>query len=148
MTQLERLSKPLHKRFIHTKPGGQGGSYVSHDVITQVLLAVCGPYDFMVREIIRGNCIYKGEILENVIVGVVAELQVTIDGRLTRIQEIGDVGEPGNWKHDGQRLKDATSDAIKRCAMRLGLGLHLWSQEEYVLYDQLTQRSATDSDSG
>ena len=34
-------------------------------------------------------------------------------------------------------FKDAASDALKRCAMRLGLGLHLWAQEHYFLDQQL-----------
>jgi hypothetical protein len=33
-------------------------------------------------------------------------------------------------------LKDAASDAFKRCAMRVGVGLHLWTKEgEYFLYN-------------
>jgi hypothetical protein len=36
-------------------------------------------------------------------------------------------------------MKDAMSDAFKRCAMRCGLGLHLWSQGDYYLYDRLTE---------
>jgi len=34
-------------------------------------------------------------------------------------------------------LKDAVSDGVKRCAMRVGLGLHLWSQNDYYLDRQL-----------
>ena len=48
---------------------------------------------------------------------------------------------PTNWRTDGARLKDAVSDAIKRCAMAIGVGLHLWSQfegkSEYFLDKQL-----------
>jgi hypothetical protein len=36
----------------------------------------------------------------------------------------------------------ATSDAYKRCAMRLGLGLHLWSKDGYYLSEGL-EREAT-----
>jgi hypothetical protein len=35
------------------------------------------------------------------------------------------------------------SDAVKRCAMRVGVGLHLWSQENYVL-DQMAQDGEED----
>jgi len=40
-------------------------------------------------------------------------------------------------------MKDAVSDAVKRCAMALGVGLHLWSQinntDEYFLDKQLAK---------
>src|SRR6266700_3436180 len=75
--------------------------------------------------------------LHNVVVGGVWRLTCEIDGRRVRIAEIGDVGDVHNWPHDGARLKDAASDALKRCAMRLGLGLHLWAQEHYFLDRQL-----------
>ena len=57
------------------------------------------------------------------------------------VVEAGDVENPTNWKTNGARMKDAMSDAIKRCAMALGVGLHLWSQidgqDEYFLDKQL-----------
>ena len=34
------------------------------------------------------------------------------------------------------------SDALKRCAMRLGVTLHLWSGAEFSLYDQLSKDRA------
>ena len=45
-------------------------------------------------------------------------------------------------------MKDAMSDAIKRCAMALGVGLHLWSQmgdqDEYFLDKQLAKNTNGD----
>ena len=32
------------------------------------------------------------------------------------------------------------SDSFKRCAMKLGLGLHLWAGEEYYLDKQLDKK--------
>ena len=63
--------------------------------------------------------------------------RITIDGRTVVIQEAGDCERPDNWKTNGARLKDAVSDGVKRCAMRPGLGLHLWSQDDYFLDKQL-----------
>jgi hypothetical protein len=74
-----------------------------------------------------------------VIVGAVWRLALVIDGRTVRLEEAGDVEAPHNWRHDGQRLKQAASDAIKRCAMRAGLGLHLWAGESYVLDGRLRE---------
>jgi len=39
-------------------------------------------------------------------------------------------------------MKDAASDALKRCAMRAGLGLHLWSQKKYILHNTLESKIA------
>ena len=33
--------------------------------------------------------------------------------------------------------RQAESDAFKRCAMKIGLGLHLWAGEEYYLDKKL-----------
>ena len=81
-------------------------------------------------------------------VGGIWRLTCSIDNRQVRVEEVGDVGDVHNWPHDGARLKDAASDALKRCAMRLGLGLHLWAQEHYFLDQQLKaqhrQSSPTD----
>ena len=68
-------------------------------------------------------------------------LTVEIDGQLVTVEEAGDVEQPFNWNTDGARLKDAISDAVKRCAMAFGVGLHLWAQfegkSEYFLDKQL-----------
>ena len=76
-----------------------------------------------------------------VVTGVILALTVEIDGELVTVEEAGDVEQPFNWRTDGARLKDAVSDAVKRCAMALGVGLHLWSQfdgqSEYFLDKQL-----------
>lgn len=153
MSDLARLAKPFPARFIKANPSG-GGSYVKHSVITEKLLAVVGPFDFELVQIIRGhvegitpnpdgksNRAKTGApTLDDAIVGVVARLTVTVDGRYTHIEEAGDCEDPHNWPHDGARLKDAMSDALKRCAMRLGVTLHLYSQEQFTLHDQLVKR--------
>ena len=68
---------------------------------------------------------------------------VEIDGKTVSVEEVGDVEKPSNWKTNGARMKDAVSDAVKRCAMALGVGLHLWSQinntDEYFLDKQLAK---------
>jgi len=124
--QLEQLAKPFPQSLIERKPGKAGGDYVKHSVVAEKLLATVGPYDFrVVREIRDADT--------SQIVGVIGELTCTIDGRVTTIAEAGDCDNPGNWPHDGARVKNAASDAFKRCAMRLGCGLHLWSQDAYRL---------------
>ena len=54
------------------------------------------------------------------------------------IQEIGESErDTGN---NALNLKNSVSDGIKRCAMRVGLGLELWS-ENYALPEALAQRA-------
>lgn len=150
MTQLERLARPFPARLIHDNPSG-GGSYVKHSVVTEKLLAVVGPFSFELVEIVRGDvpgvapnpngnsARARNGVpgLEHAIVGAVCRLSAEVDGTPTRVEECGDCEQPHNWPHDGARLKDAMSDALKRCAMRLGVTLHLWSGAEFSLYDQL-----------
>jgi hypothetical protein len=148
MHDLTELARPFPDGFIERK---DGIDYVAHHVVTQRLLSVVGPFDFELVEIIRGDMAAVAPTpdgksrrartgtpaLHNVVVGGVWRLSCEIDGRRVRIEETGDVGDVHNWPHDGARLKDAASDALKRCAMRLGLGLHLWAQERYFLDRQL-----------
>lgn len=136
--QLVQLARPFPSKLVHENPSGQGrGSYVAHDVIVQRLLQILGPFDFRVVDILRGDT--KDGKFHNVIVGAVCELSCMIDGNRTTVQDVGDCENPANWPHDGARMKDAVSDAIKRCAMRLGCGLHLWAQDDFYLYGALTR---------
>tara|TARA_B100000212_G_scaffold11155_2_gene8120 strand:+ start:344 stop:805 length:462 start_codon:yes stop_codon:yes gene_type:complete len=144
MKQLMELSKVFPDKFIHKNPTGFG-DYIQHSVIRQRLLSVLGGYSQEVKQVLRETLTHKKkdgtEITKEVIVGVVLALTVEIDGELVTVEEVGDVEQPFNWKSDGARLKDAVSDAVKRCAMAFGVGLHLWSQfdgqSEYFLDKQL-----------
>jgi hypothetical protein len=147
--QLAQLARPFPRELVERDPGGN--SYVAHENVTQWLLGIVGPFDFELREVIRGDVpgappdpqgrsrrAKEGTPdLRQVIVGGVWRLRLQIDGRDVVIEEVGDVEDPHNWRHDGMRLKQAASDAIKRCAMRAGLGLHLWAGERYVLGERL-----------
>jgi hypothetical protein len=136
MSQLAQLAKPFTGKYVKEKPGKFAASYVEHGDITQRLLQVVGPFDFQVLELIRNP---SGEVE-----GCLASLSVEVDGRTVRVVEVGDVENPGG-KNNGARAKDAASDAIKRCAMRLGLGLHLWTQDHYFL-DKALERSPAAGD--
>lgn len=150
---LAQLATPFPQKFVHSNPSG-GGSYIKHHVIEQRLIQVFGrPPNFEKVEVLFGdvdaippNPNGKSQrakdgrpALKAVVVGVIARLSIEVDGQKWIAEEAGDCEEPHNWKTDGQRLKDAMSDAYKRCAMRWGCGLHLWSQDEYFLHQQLSQ---------
>jgi hypothetical protein len=157
-TDLARLARPFPRELVERDPGGN--VYVAHENVTQWLLGIVGPFDFELREVIRGDVPGrppdpKGGSrrakegtpdLRQVIVGGVWRLRLQIDGRDTIIEEVGDVEDPHNWRHDGMRLKQAASDAIKRCAMRAGLGLHLWAGERYVLGERLAGLESAPAD--
>ena len=144
MKQLKELSKVFPEKFIHKNPTGFG-DYIQHSVIRQRLLSVLGGYSQEVKHIIREKLTDKQGVEKEVVTGVSLALTVEIDGELVTIEEAGDVEQPFNWKTDGARMKDAISDAVKRCAMALGVGLHLWSQfdgqSEYFLDEQLKKDS-------
>lgn len=155
MSDLRKLAQPFDAKYVHSNPSG-GGTYVKHHVIVQRMLMVVGPYDFGLVEVVRGDVAAippnpKGNsarakagapALTFVVVGAVCRLSVTVDGRTVTVEDVGDCEQPHNWPHDGARLKDAMSDAIKRCAARVGLGLHLWSQDEYFLAEALAALEA------
>jgi hypothetical protein len=135
MKQLYELARPFPESLVKSKPGKFAASYVEHSVISQRLLEVVGPHDFAVDRVITSP--------EGVVVGCTATLTVEIDGRRVSITEVGDV-ERADPNANGTNLKNASSDAIKRCAMRLGVGLHLWSQENYYLDKALAKRVTAD----
>lgn len=160
--QLRLLAKPFAGHLVHTNPSG-GGQYVSHSAVNEKLLAVTGPFSWECVEIVRGHVAEikpnpQGQsrrakegrpALENAVVGYIGRLTCRVDGQVVSIEEVGDCEDPHNWPHDGARLKDAMSDSLKRCAMRLGVGLHMWSQfqgkSEFFLYDVLSKQNGAES---
>ena len=153
MSQLRDLARRFPSSVIHTNPSG-GGVYVPHHLYVQRLLMHLGGYSFERVDILRGRVTGKPPNpngssqrakdgtpdLEDAVVGVVCRLTVEVDGRTMVIEDVGDCESPHNWPHDGARLKDAMSDALKRCCARIGLGTHLYSktEDDYVLYRVLT----------
>lgn len=146
MSQLRELAEPFKGRWVKKAPQGKFGSYVAHSTVNERLLQVVGPFTFEVTDLIRG---WADEVVLNrntdrervfpareAVVGCVARLDVEVDGRRVSVSEVGDV-EGAAAQSDGANAKEAASDAFKRCAMRLGLGLHLWSQDDYFLHKVL-----------
>jgi len=140
MNQLHELSRRFPDKFIHKNPSGFV-DYIQHSVIRQRLLTVLGAYSTDIVETLYDD---------GIITGVILKLSCVIDGKEISVVEAGDVENPSNWKTNGARMKDAMSDAIKRCAMALGVGLHLWSQidgeDEYFLDKQLEKELNAETD--
>tara|TARA_B100001559_G_C16468732_1_gene607851 strand:- start:762 stop:1361 length:600 start_codon:yes stop_codon:yes gene_type:complete len=147
---LQELSKPFPQKYIHKNPTGFG-EYIQHSVIRQRLLSVLGPFEQKVIQVFKEEMTDKQGKTKTVTTGIVLEMTFNIAGRNVSVQEIGDVEQPFNWKTEGARMKDAVSDAVKRCAMAIGCGLHLWAQfegkSEYFLDQQLAKELGGEEDS-
>jgi len=135
---LYQLARPFPESMIVKKPGKFEASYVAHGVITARLLEVLGPFDWSIAKVITNP--------EGIAVGCIGRLEVVVDGRPVVIEEVGDVEHV--TPNSASNLMIASSTAIKRAAMRLGLGLHLWvGEEHYYLHRALEKRlSAPESD--
>ena len=127
--QLTKLSRPFPKRFIEQKGTSFRADYVSHSTVTEFLLGILGSYSFEHVCWIQGDTGLEGGIFR---------LTAEVDGKKVVIEEVGAIERPTSIA--GEKAKDIASDGIKRCAMRLGLGLHLWSQEKYVLHQILSKK--------
>lgn len=136
--QLTELARRFPASLVKKAPQGKYGDYVPHSIVNERLLEVLGPFDFQLVQVIRGHApelktkttTYPARA--DAIVGVVARMTATIDGRSVTVEEVGTEDNPA-MKTDAENLKNSMSDALKRCAMRFGLGLHLWSQRDYYL---------------
>ena len=150
--QLIALAQPFPPKLIKKPAPGKHGDYVKHSTINERLLHELGGFSFEVVEVIRGLApemkteknTYAAR--DNAVVGVLGRLTVTVDGVERVITEVGSEDNPA-MSHDGDNLKNAASDALKRCAMRLGVGLHLWSGDAYYLDTQLKKLWAYTDDS-
>lgn len=137
-SQLLKLATPIPKKYIGNN--GRNREAAEHTVVTQILLLAVGPYTFRIlRELYS---VPKGsKDGEKVLTGVIGQLRCKIDGEWVEIEEAGGVENALNQDGDGERAKHASSDALKRCAMRLGLGLHIWAQDHYFLFAKLKERT-------
>jgi len=120
----ELLDKPFTRDQIRQRPGafGQTLDYVSgHDVIARLNDCFNAEWSFEVisRDILDDEVIVLGKLCAE---GVT---KVQFGGsRITRDKE---TGQPTNLS---DALKSSATDALKKCASLLGVGLHLYDKEE------------------
>jgi hypothetical protein len=129
---LYQLARPFPESMIVKKPGGKfQADYVAHGVITARLLEVLGPFDWSIAKVITNA--------DGIAVGCIGRLEVRVDGSPVVVEEVGDCEQIS--PNSASNLKMASSDALKRAAMRLGLGLHLWvGEDHYYLHRALEKR--------
>lgn len=127
-TQILRLAKRFPDKLIRTiKKGNHSEDYINHAVITQRLLQVCGAYGW------DWEVVYE----EGKVVAVHGRITVTVDGKEVTVSGAGT--ETFSGDSTGEKIKKMESDAFKRAAAKLGIGLHLWAQDQYFLDLQLAK---------
>lgn len=132
---IKKLTKNFPKDVVKQAPKGKFGSYVPHHIYTQRLVDVVGgQYNFFIKEVIRDK--------DNAVVGAICRLEIEGFGV---VEEIGDVDTHAISRNitESEVLKLAVSDGIKRCCMRFGIGLELWTggvtEEEHYAGANSTQ---------
>ena len=116
--KIKAITKPFSKDEIKKAPKGKFGDYVPHHLVTARLNKYAfGEWSHTLKEVIRNH---KGEV--RAVVTTFTLWGVSHD-------EIGDVDNTAvnNNNTEGELLKLCMSDALKRGAMRHGIGLHLWT---------------------
>jgi hypothetical protein len=138
---LKKLTKDFPKSVVKKAPQGKFGDYVPHHIYTQRLVDVIpGKYNFK-YEPLRDK--------DGALVG--AKCILEIDG-LGTMEEVGDVDSNALKRNitESEVLKLAVSDGIKRCCMRFGIGLELWTggvtEEEHYAVQQPIQKTGTVKD--
>mgnify|MGYP003118388985 FL=1 len=116
----KKLTANFPKSVVKKAPQGKFGDYVPHHIYTKRLVDVVGGKYNFTYDIIRDK--------DNAVVG--AKCTLDIDG-LGTVQEVGDVDRHALARNltESEILKLAVSDGIKRCCMRFGIGLELWTGE-------------------
>ena len=142
----KKLTANFPKSVVKKAPQGKYGDYVPHHIYTKRLVDVVGGKYNFTYDIIRDK--------DNAVVGAKCTLEID---DLGTVQEVGDVDRHALARNltESEILKLAVSDGIKRCCMRFGIGLELWtgdtteeehyagSTEETPKKKQVTQESGT-----
>ena len=140
----KKLTANFPKSVVKKAPQGKFGDYVPHHIYTKRLVDVVGGKYNFTYDIIRDK--------DNAVVGAKCTLEID---DLGIVQEVGDVDRHALARNltESEILKLAVSDGIKRCCMRFGIGLELWtgdtteeehyagSTEETPKKKQVTQES-------
>lgn len=118
------LNRPLPKEKIRTRPGGKGMeySYITPDFVIELLNEAFG-HNWSTR------VIYHNVHEQTVVVGLRLTVPVEGDDKPITKEQFGSC-EITRGLGVGEAFKGATSDAMKKCATLLGLGLELYKDDE------------------
>ena len=133
------LSKDWNKSVIKQLKMSYGSiDYVEHTQVTQRLIALIPDIQMILGHHIYDTVEDDNGIQRKFLTGVEYTLKGTIDGHERSVTEVGMCDKPffteGNKKvaNNGERAKECISDAVKRCAMRLGVGIELYDTSAWL----------------
>ena len=140
----KKLTANFPKSVVKKAPQGKYGDYVPHHIYTKRLVDVVGGKYNFTYDIIRDK--------DNAVVGAKCTLEIA---DLGTVQEVGDVDRHALARNltESEILKLAVSDGIKRCCMRFGIGLELWTgaiteEEHYAGAGMMTISNNKDKPTG
>lgn len=140
------LSKKWNDKFVKKLPVSykkEGIAYVEHTQVTQRLIAIIPDVNMEIKEMLYDNFTNPNTGEEkSILTGIVYKISGTIDNEFRIVEEIGMCDKPfynpnpeKNIKilTNGERGKECLSDAIKRCGMRLGIGIELYESDVWLV---------------
>tara|TARA_B100001250_G_scaffold411879_1_gene441642 strand:- start:4549 stop:5133 length:585 start_codon:yes stop_codon:yes gene_type:complete len=149
--QQQKLSRAWPKKYVKQLKMSYGNiDYVEHTQVTQKLIAFVDELQINVdpKGYIYDEVEDQHGIRRKFLTGVTVQVSGIIDGKFRTVSEVGMCDKPffveGGKKvsNNGERAKECISDGIKRCGMRIGIGLELWDTEVW-LNDYLQDKPAT-----
>jgi hypothetical protein len=133
------LSKPWNKKLVKKINKGFGEiDYVEHTQVTQKLIAVSPDWNFNVERYLEDTVEDMNGIQRTFITGAQVSITMKVDNEYITRSEVGMCdkpffhSDPNKVHNNGQRAKECVSDAIKRCAMRFGVGLELYDTDAWL----------------
>lgn len=125
---LEKLSSKFPENLVGHKTGFKGGptlSYISHAIVTEHLNKLAPNWKTRLLEV------YTYNDAQGMIHCAGVSIEMEIDG-VTRVES----GGPQRQDGFANEIKNAMSDAIKRCAMRFGVALYIWDKLVDAEFDE------------
>lgn len=135
----QELSKPWNKSFVKQLKMSYGSiDYVEHTQVTQKLIALIPDLKMELGSVFYDKVEDENGIRRKFLTGCEYTISGTIDGEFRTVTEAGMCDKPffaeGRMKvaNNGERLKECISDAVKRCGMRLGIGIELYDTQTWL----------------
>ncbi|BAR13808.1 rad52-like recombinase [uncultured Mediterranean phage uvMED] len=138
-TQIE-LSKawnPSVVKKLNVSYKKDGIAYVEHTQVTQKLIALIDDVQMELMDVFYDTHYNADGDKLTILTGCTYKISGTIDGKFRSVVEAGMCDKPFEVENrrvnnNGERLKECISDAVKRCGMRLGIGIELYDTSAWI----------------
>ena len=135
-----KLSKAWNKAVVKKLPVSykkDGIDYVDHTQVTQRLIALIPDVQLKAGSFIYDDYEDQEGRRRKILTGVEYTIEGTIDGHFRSVTEVGMCDKPFEVEgrkpaNNGERAKECISDAVKRCGMRLGIGIELYDSSAWL----------------